>query len=142
VVEWAGLADRGQGTVGFDARRGASARRQHVDADFDVERSLQRPLRRFAIALGGMAIAEVEQRAGLEYRQVDGRSFDDAVEVHVAAEAAGIARRSGCEAEVRGNGQPAQHRTQGNGVVLESSGWVLEAGDAVLAVQMPSHPVA
>src|SRR5690606_20937001 len=89
-----------------------------------------------------MAIAEVEQRAGLEYRQVDGRSFDDAVEVHVAAEAAGIARRSGCEAEVRGNGQPAQHRTQGNGVVLEPCGRVLEARDAVLAVQMPSHPVA
>ena len=84
-----------------------------------------------------MRITQVEQRAGLRDRQVDGRALDDLIEVHVAAEAAAVAGRHRRKTEAWRHRDTAEHRP-----AMESTTRPDEArrwkGQAALAIQPPA----
>ena len=103
------VADSTRGVIS-DVLRG-----DEVDREFDVHRRLERVAIQLAVALRRVAVADVEQRARLRDRQIDGRAFDDFVEIHVAAEAARIAGRRRRRAESRRDGDAAEHRPERHG---------------------------
>src|SRR6266566_2824119 len=110
VVEGAGVAEGDDGLWGFDADRGEALAGDEVDGELDVHGGLEGVAVDLAVALDRVAVADVEERAGVGDGQVDGGSFGDFVEVEVATPVAGVAcgwRRacgSGC------GGDAAEHR--------------------------------
>ena len=89
-----------------------------------------------------MAVAEIEERAGVGDGEVDGGAFGDFVEVHVAAEAAGVSGWWRSAGGAGGGGDAAEHGMDGDGDVLEVFGRRVGSGGAFGKVKMPADGFA
>ncbi|MNM84434.1 hypothetical protein D3C81_965220 [compost metagenome] len=96
----------------------------------------------FAIALQGVAVAHVQQRARLLHRQIDGVAFDDGIEIHVAAEVAGVTGGERRVAEARCDRQAAEHRLYRHFEALQCAARCLRTCNAAHAIQFPANGVA
>src|SRR5215203_4919667 len=97
--------------VVLDARPADAPALDQIELERDVGGGLEAGSGDLAVALQGMEVAKIEQGAGMEHREVDGRAWSHIRRVHVAAEVSGpepfpdlLARR--CD------GNPAEHRLQ------------------------------
>src|SRR5687768_1134269 len=95
-----------------------------VHGKFDVHRRFQGIAGELAISLSGVAIADEEQRTWMVHGQVNRRSLDQLVVVHVAAETSGIGGANGPLLSRR-NSDAAEHRPQGDREILQRVGWLL-----------------
>src|SRR6185312_2071203 len=109
-----------------------------VDCDFDVHGGFERVAVHFAVALQRVSVAEVQERAGVADREIDGCTFADLVEVHVAAIRAGIAcgwRRIG---GIRRGRDAAEHRLYRDGKVLHVVAGLFRRRGSVSQVELPA----
>src|SRR5262245_22395126 len=84
-----------------------------------------------------MSVTDKEQRTGMVHRQVNGDAFNNFVEVHVAAEAAGIARDN--STAERCCSTTPEHGTKRHGEVLQVIARALAGRDHALAVETPAN---
>src|SRR5947209_833636 len=106
-------ADRHNEFARFDARPGELASFDHVELENDFHGGLQPRAAEFAIALQGVAIAEIEVSAIVEDREIQRRALCDVAHVHVSAE---ITRPQPGPSlfAFRCDGHAAQHRAERN----------------------------
>src|SRR5262245_27291843 len=84
-----------------------------------------------------MPVTYKEQRAGHVHRQVDGDAFNDFVEVHISAEAAGIARDNSAAEGCCSN--TSEHGTKLHGEGLQVIARALAGCNHALAVETPAN---
>src|SRR5688572_494201 len=108
-----------------------------VDGKLDVHRRFEGIAGELAIPLGGVAIADEEQRTWMVYRQVNRRSLDQFVVVHVAAETSGIGGANGPLLSRR-DSNAAEHRPQGDREILQRVGWLLQPCDSSGGIDRPA----
>src|ERR1041384_6107311 len=87
-----------------------------------------------------MAVTDEKQRAGPVHGQVDRDTFDDFVEVHVAAEAAGITRWH--RAAGRRSSNTPEHGTKRHSAALQVIATALTGSDHPLSLEMPASIVS
>ena len=86
-----------------------------------------------------MAVAYIKHRAWCTNRKINRCAFNDFVEIHVAAVAAGIARAGWRLRRSRRGRNATEHRPQRNGVACEMFRGFLWCRDAFCRVQMPAN---
>ena len=116
-----------------------SLARQHVHGEFHVHRGFQRVAVQLAVTLRRMAVAHIEQSSRHAHRQVNRHAFGHFVEIHVAAEPAGIARsrrrlRRPCRRR-----HASQHGMQRHRVLPQMLARLLGSGHTLLHIQVPAH---
>src|SRR5581483_2265919 len=78
-------AERDQRFGVLEARPAYRTAFHQIDCKLEIHRSLGALPQQFSVAMPGVAIANHEQSAGLEYRKINNRSFSHAVEIEIAA---------------------------------------------------------
>ena len=93
-----------------------------VDAELNVHGSFECVAVQLAVALGGVRVAKVEQRAWIRDGEIDRRTVRDLVEVHVASVRAGVSGTGRGLRRPGGGGNAAEHRKERDGVMSQMFG--------------------
>ena len=100
---------------GFDAAAADALAGENVDGELDVHGGLEGVAVEFAVSLEGVAVADVEQGAGVGDGKIDGGAFAVFVEVHVAAVATGVSAAGWGVGGAGCGGDAAEHWADGDG---------------------------
>ena len=85
LIQWAGVAT-GKDVVGILTARPANALAlDQLHGELHIKRNLNAGAHNLAVALGGVAVTDVEERTWSKDREVDGDALDKAVVIHIAA---------------------------------------------------------
>src|SRR2546421_9293450 len=137
LVERAGVPDRHHERLVLGARPADRLAFQHLDRELDVHRHLDPGADDLAVALERVAVADVQEAALGEDREVDDDALAEAAIVHVAAVLARSCARDRLSLRRR-DAEAAEHRIEGGlAERLEPRRRVVEARSSALEVELP-----
>ena len=120
----------------FDARPPDALAFDEIEPERDVHRRLEARADDLAVALQRMAVPEIEERTGVEDRQIDGHALADVRRIQIAAEVTRPESAKGFLSR-RGDGDAPEHRLERDLDALAGRRGEIEDADHPLPVEPP-----